>query len=275
MTPNFRYIHQGWLAAGIVALIVAGCSTTRWEDTPQQVLTEDAAAVDLPRSKSGNPPFYEVYGKRYRVLDSGAGYKQRGVASWYGKKFHGRSTSSGETYNMYAMTAAHKTLPLPTNVRVTNLETGKSVILRVNDRGPFVKNRLIDLSYAAAKELDVVTHGTALVEVVALTSASPHPVSAAGDKVNMYLQVGAFGDRDNAWKLANRLRADGIANAGVHEKPGENPPLYRVRIGPVHSVEEFDRLSQQVEMLQIAESHLVVEPTRSSAATANDAARGG
>ena len=109
---------------------------------------------------------------RYTVMNSSTGYRERGVASWYGKKFHGRSTSSGERYDMYAMTAAHKTLPLPTNVRVTNLDNGRSITVRVNDRGPFVKNRLIDLSYAAAKELDVVANGTGMVEVVALNNST-------------------------------------------------------------------------------------------------------
>ena len=251
----------------VPALIIAACSTTttRWEEPEPKVLDEQTAATDLPRSKWGNPPFYEVYGQRYTVMPTSQGYSERGVASWYGKKFHGRSTSSGERYDMHAMTAAHKTLPLPTNVRVTNLETGKSIIVRVNDRGPFVKNRLIDLSYAAAKELDVVTHGTALVEVVALgapgvraarTGVSPENPP---DTVRMYLQVGAFGDRANAEKLAAHLSRNGVAAVRVYEAAGESPSLYRVRVGPVDTVEAYDRVAQQVERLQVAESHLVVE----------------
>ena len=251
----------------LTAMLLGGCSASQWDNPPATAssqMSEQNAAVDLPKSKRGNPPFYEVYGVRYTVMDSSAGYRERGVASWYGKKFHGRDTSSGERYNMYAMTAAHKTLPLPTNVRVTNLETGKSIIVRVNDRGPFVKNRLIDLSYAAALELDVVQNGTAMVEVVALTGNSS--VASTANKATysprtseeMYLQVGAFGDVNNARQLADKLTRNGIANVKVYASSSTSPKLYRVRVGPVHSVSEYDRLAQQVERLQIANVHLVV-----------------
>ncbi len=118
-----------------------------------------------PRSPYGNPPFYDVFGKRYFVLSSSADYIERGVASWYGPGFHKVRTSTGETYDMYGMTAAHKTLPLPAYVRVTNLQNGRSVVVRVNDRGPFVGNRIIDLSYTAAAKLDMLRNGTAMVEV--------------------------------------------------------------------------------------------------------------
>jgi len=254
-----------------LAIMLGGCSAGRWDGPPASSsvpANEQAASVDLPRSKQGNPPFYEVYDVRYTVMKSSAGYREQGVASWYGKKFHGRSTSSGERYNMYAMTAAHKTLPLPTNVRVTNLETGKSIIVRVNDRGPFVKNRLIDLSYAAAMELDVVAKGTGLVEVVALNGSNNNAsVAASGNEAGrysesageMYLQVGAFGEPGNAQKLANQLTSNGITNVLVHESQGQSSKLYRVRVGPLSSVSEYDRLSQQVERLQIAKTHLVVE----------------
>jgi rare lipoprotein A len=256
-------------ATSILLLLVAlgGCTTSNWNDAPSSnsaPVSEQAASVDLPRSKRGNPPFYEVYGVRYSVMQSSAGYHEQGVASWYGKKFHGRDTSSGERYNMYAMTAAHKTLPLPTNVRVTNLETGKSIILRVNDRGPFVKNRLIDLSYAAAQELDVVANGTARVEVVALNGSgnrtSARTTQQYSDNTDeMYLQVGAFGEPGNAQKLADQLISNGINNVLVHESRGETPKLFRVRVGPLNNAAEYDRLSQQVERLQMAKTHLVVE----------------
>ncbi len=121
-----------------------------------------------PKSKYGNPKSYVVFGKRYFTLPSSKGYVEQGIASWYGTKFHGRRTSSGETYDMYAMTAAHKTLPLPTYARVTNKKNGRSIIVRINDRGPFHDNRIIDLSYAAATKLGIVTMGTGLVEVRAI-----------------------------------------------------------------------------------------------------------
>lgn len=126
---------------------------------------------DLPRSRSGNASVYTVFGKQYSVLDSAKGFTERGIASWYGSKFHGRDTASGEKYNMYELTAAHKNLPLPVYVQVTNLDNGKQLIVKVNDRGPFVDGRIIDLSFAAARELGVYENGTANVEITALTEA--------------------------------------------------------------------------------------------------------
>lgn len=130
-----------------------------------------------PRSKYGNPPSYEVNGETYHVLPTARGYQERGRASWYGEDFHGKRTSSGEPYNMHAMTAAHRTLPLPTYVRVTNVENAREIIVRVNDRGPFVEDRVIDLSYAAATELGLIRNGTGEVEVTAID-----PIEAAADK---------------------------------------------------------------------------------------------
>jgi rare lipoprotein A len=133
----------------------------------------DAVPREEARSAFGNPPFYYVAGHRYVVLPSATGYVERGVASWYGTEFHGLRTSTGEPYDMFAMTAAHKTLPLPCYARVTNLSNGRSVVVRINDRGPFVANRIIDLSYSAAARLDVIRNGTAFVQVEVLTPAAP------------------------------------------------------------------------------------------------------
>lgn len=146
--------------------------------------TADAVPRIEPRSASGNPPFYDVAGHRYVVLASANGYVERGVASWYGTEFHGLRTSTGEPYDMFAMTAAHKTLPLPCYARVTNLANGRSVVVRINDRGPFVANRIIDLSYTAALKLDMIRNGTAFVQVEALSPGAPAlqaalPVSTA------------------------------------------------------------------------------------------------
>ncbi len=135
--------------------------------------TADAVPRFEPRSASGNPPFYDVAGHRYVVMASANGYVERGVASWYGTEFHGLRTSTGEPYDMFAMTAAHKTLPLPCYARVTNLANGRSVVVRINDRGPFVANRIIDLSYTAALKLDMIRNGTAFVQVEALTPGAP------------------------------------------------------------------------------------------------------
>ena len=219
-----------------------------------------------PRSRYGNGPIYEVLGARYQVLPSSTGYRERGVASWYGKKFHGRPTSSRETYDMYAMTAAHKTLPLPTWVEVRNLRNGKSVIVRVNDRGPFVANRIIDLSYAAARELGMIEDGTTLVEVTALAHDEPRLVRAEPEQATrpevptgIYVQVGAFGDAENARRRFSMLQDGGIAPAFVHEDASGAAALYRVRIGPIADVVEYDSLVERLQELGISETHLVTE----------------
>jgi rare lipoprotein A len=233
-----------------------------------------------PRSSRGNPPFYDVLGKRYHVLPSSAGYVQRGVASWYGRDFHGLATSSGETYNMNAMTAAHTTLPLPTWVEVTNLVNGKRVVVKVNDRGPFVDNRLIDLSYAAATQLDMVRTGTTRVEVRAIpppsreaqrnatvaaateTVVPPQPaVGAASAPVErMFVQVGAFSQHDNAEKLAARLRASGFANPTVVTE-ADTRKMHRVWLGPIRDSQEFDQLSARLRAIGVSGSRLVVDNT--------------
>ncbi|MCG8434657.1 MAG: septal ring lytic transglycosylase RlpA family protein [Gammaproteobacteria bacterium] len=212
-----------------------------------------------PKSESGNPPHYEVFGQRYYVMNNSDGYSERGVASWYGKKFHGRRTSNGEIYNMHDMTAAHKTLPLPNCVRVTNLNNGKSVILHVNDRGPFKDNRIIDVSYAAARRLDMVTAGTAFVEVSVINpggrdtrrpAVENRPVSGA-----VFIQVGAFGENANARKFAGRLRQAGLPYIDVVNEKG----LYKVRLGPLASVEIADTLSRRLKKLGIDSFHLVFD----------------
>lgn len=130
-----------------------------------------------PLARYGNPANYEVFGKVYHTLRSSTGYVERGIASWYGTKFHGRRTSSGEPYDLYGITAAHKSLPLPTYVRVTNLQNGRTLIVRVNDRGPFHENRVIDLSYAAASKLGILATGTGLVEVHAIDPRDVRPMA--------------------------------------------------------------------------------------------------
>jgi rare lipoprotein A len=212
----------------------------------------DAVPHFEPRSKHGNPPFYDVFGKRYFVLADAAGYRERGVASWYGPGFHAVRTSTGEPYDMYAMTAAHKTLPLPCYVRVTNVSNGKSVVLRVNDRGPFVGNRIIDLSYAAAAKLDMLRNGTAFVEVQSVgpggAAAAPDGAKAAIDPAGqrLYVQAGAYASRDSADHLAARLREQHIDPVSVSEIAVAGRVLYRVRVGPVSNVSRFDEVVQSL-----------------------------
>jgi rare lipoprotein A len=219
----------------------------------------DAVPKPELRSRSGNPPFYEVQGRRYFVLDTSSGYAERGVASWYGPDFHGGRTAMGETYDMYAMTAAHTTLPLPCHVQVTNLANGKSIVVRVNDRGPFVANRLIDLSYAAAIKLDMVRAGTALVEVRAVTAATPPPAATTSQLDRLYVQAGAFADQVNAERLLARMRAAGVGPAFVRSDERDGRTLYRVRVGPVPSVTEFDRVIGKLRAIGVADARLALD----------------
>jgi len=275
--------HKRYFIAATVILmtLLAGCATTPGDRAPAQSprsLPPDAVPRQEPRSRYGNGPFYEVNGRRYQVMASSHGYRERGVASWYGEKFHGRPTSSQEPYDMHQMTAAHKTLPLPTYVRVRNLANGQSVIVRVNDRGPFVDNRIIDLSYAAARKLDMIRDGTSLVEVTAIgfeeagpvttfngNEAGVEVVAAAGSnpeaagQSRIFVQVGAFGDPVNARRRHNQLQDGGIAGAFVHEDAAEKPVLYRVRIGPIADATEYDSIVARLSRLGIDETHLVTE----------------
>ena len=223
----------------------------------------DAIPDAVPRAEvrtlRGNPRFYEVLGQRYTVMASAAGYKERGVASWYGPNFHAKSTSLGDPYDMYAMSAAHKTLPLPAYVRVTNLSNNRSVVLRVNDRGPFVGNRIIDLSYTAAYKLDMLRAGTAFVEVEAIEPGSLGTIAAGVTPAaaptlakvqRLFVQAGAFAVEDNAKRLAERLRGAGIADV-LTRAPASNSPLWRVRIGPVADVSSYDQLVQRLTALGV------------------------
>ena len=177
---------RGWALTlpSIALLLFAGCAAPRRPSPAAPASSAPPPPANVmgvpepvpraePRSASGNPPFYEVAGHRYIVLASAAGYRERGVASWYGPDFHGLRTATGERYDMFAMTAAHKTLPIPCYARVTNLSNGRSVVVRINDRGPFVATRIIDLSYTAAAKLDMIRNGTAFVDVEVLSPASP------------------------------------------------------------------------------------------------------
>ncbi len=260
------------LITGALLLLCAACTSAPPRPAPplpppppqDPASIPDAVPSAEPRSKSGNPPFYEVYGKRYFVLNSSTGYHERGVASWYGSDFHGGRTANGDKYDMYAMTAAHKTLPLPCHVRVTNLSNGRSIVVRVNDRGPFVANRIIDLSYAAATRLGIVRQGTALVEVQTVSAqAASAPQPATPTRVpapdELYVQAGAFADQANADRLLARLRATGIGAAFVRRDDIDGRALYRVRVGPVPSVAEFDRVVEELRAIGVTDARLALD----------------
>jgi|HigsolmetaAR201D_1030396.scaffolds.fasta_scaffold02527_9 rare lipoprotein A len=266
VSPGIRTLARSLLALLCAIGALAGCSNAPRRPQPSpppQTAPADVAAIPdaipkpEPRSAKGNPPFYTVLGKRYFVMQSAEGYVERGVASWYGPGFHSKYTSNGEVYDMYAMTAAHKTLPLPTYVQVTNLSNGRSVVVRVNDRGPFKEGRIIDLSYTAAAKLDMLRSGTAFVEVRAISAnAPPLQQTAASTPSALFVQAGAFSSEANASKLVAQLRAEGISNASIRADTVDGRTLFRVRVGPVPSVADFDRTLARLKKLGIEDAHL-------------------
>ena len=228
----------------------------------------DAVPRAEPRSVLGNPRSYVVNGKQYFTLASARGFVQRGVASWYGPKFHGRRTSSGETYDMYKMTAAHKTLPLPTYVSVRNLSTGDEIVVRVNDRGPFHGDRILDLSYAAALKLGFARKGTELVEVRVLDAGTA--AASAGDAgqdgpaqsdepIRLFVQAGAFQAAANAIRLRTRLTAESRWPVRVRQATSNGQVMHRVWLGPVPSVEDALQTTNALGELGIENPRIVVE----------------
>ena len=215
----------------LAALLLAACAPAPRRPTPAATpIAPPAPPGDIasipepvprvePRSASGNPPFYDIAGHRYIVLATAAGYRERGVASWYGPDFHGLRTATGERYDMFAVTAAHKTLPIPCYARVTNLSNGRSVVVRINDRGPFVANRIIDLSYTAAVKLDMIRNGTAFVDVETLTPASP----AAGTALPVTTQAASAASVGVSSVPAVSAPPETAASATAAAAPGAAP----------------------------------------------------
>ena len=296
--------------AVVLCIALAGCSLAkRQPDQPKTTIPSgsavpspppdvlaipDAVPQAEPRGRRGNPPFYEVFGKRYYVMASSEGWVEKGTASWYGPGFHSASTSLGEPYDMYAMTAAHKTLPIPCYAEVTNLRNGRRVVVRINDRGPFVGDRIIDLSYTAAAKLDMLLAGTAPVEVRVLTpgrgaagsalppatpvappppvfptaSTMPKPAAPPVTVVNapaagiagaqpMFIQAGVFADHENARRRVEMLLAEGVELASLEDLPRNDRMLYLVKVGPFASVEEFDLAMKRLRGMGIADARLL------------------
>ena len=244
--------------------------------------TKESGEARLPDGKggtykTGNP--YMVAGRWYTPMKGVKNYDATGIASWYGDDFHGKLTANGERYDMYTLSAAHTTLPLPTLLRVTNLENGKSVVVRVNDRGPFVKNRLIDLSYAAAKQLDYINQGTTRVRIQTLdqklaekpavaapvinNNAMPAPVAApaivkGSSAAGIYVQLGAFGSQENA----NRLRQSLVGqypSTALHPRRVANEILYRVRIGPFSEMKKVEETMLSLQKNGYQQAAVVIE----------------
>lgn len=249
-----------------LAVFIASCSSLPVKDSAPPSTVDVNAIPDAvprvePRSKYGNPATYSVNGTTYRVLASADGYLERGVASWYGDKFHGRRTSSGEPYDMYSMTAAHRSLPLPSYARVTNLKNKRSVVVKINDRGPFHDDRLIDLSWAAATKLDMTASGTGLVEVRVLDARNSQPASApepTSDAPQLYVQLGAYAQLENAQRIASELKGHGFMPRVTQSRRGA-ANMHRVRLGPLPSVELADDLARKLLQLGYSQYRVIVD----------------
>ena len=227
-----------WLGCLVLVLLSAcrsGSTYVEPSDGPPLHTPPDIAYLpdpvprEEPKSERGNPPAYTVRGKTYHVMDSAAGYRATGNASWYGKKFHGRLTSSGEPFDMFKLTAAHTTLPIPTYLKVTNLANGRSTVVRVNDRGPFHSGRIIDLSYAAAVKLDFADSGTTRVRV-----------ETVGKQPDFFLQAAAFRELATADALKENLQK--LTGKSAYVVRVSDDRLFRVRLGPVRGRPEALRL---------------------------------
>lgn len=263
-------VKQTVAALFLIALV--SCSTS----TDQAIISDgepgyipvniasipDAVPKYEPRTSAGNPASYEVLGKRYHVLPDSKNYSERGIASWYGTKFHGSKTSNGESYDMFAMSAAHKTLPIPTYVKVTNLQNQRSITVRINDRGPFHEGRIIDLSYAAAIKLGIQKKGTGHVEVVAVEpglnpTASEKPSSPPVNPV--YLQIGAFNNLENAQRLKDKVNTEHLPSPRIQNDSHQGLPIFRVQLGPITSASEVDRIKEYLAKIGITNTRFAIE----------------
>lgn len=212
--------------------------------------------------KAGQKP-YTINGERYEPLSSHEGFVQSGIASWYGSDFHGKPTSNGESYDMYAMTAAHKTLPLGVYVRVRNRDNGRETVVRINDRGPFIAGRIIDLSYSAARVIDIVGSGTAPVKIEALgyrdetvVGRTAYKVPVSYDRGSFGIQVGAFGNQENARKLADKVKQRyGVSS--IREAVVKGTLYYRVRAGNYSSLKEAEQIRERSPDVMIAGGFVV------------------
>lgn len=292
-----RYVQRLRLCTVLLCcVVVSGCIGKRGgayfqNDGPPRFSrnldkVKDAVPRKEPLAASGNGA-YTALGQSFAPMKQARGFTQTGVASWYGKQFHGRRTSSGERYDMYKMTAAHPVLPLPSFVRVRNLDNGREAVVRVNDRGPFLNNRVIDLSYAAAHKLDFAKRGTARVHIsvitpgetvaktpvvdvqrpvstAALPPVSPTPSALPGSRI--YVQVGVFQQVANATTVKQQLLSLGYRSVEL-QSPAQTdststPALYRVRVGPVADMETANALLSRLARDRMGAPRLIVESAR-------------
>ncbi len=261
-------MKKSYLLLFSFALTMSGCSLLTQENnfnlTEQEItsILNDACTI-----KRDNRQRYKIDGKRYKTLSSSKGYKKRGIASWYGSDFDGKQTACGEEYDMYDFTAAHRTLPLPSYLRVQNLRNGKTVIVKVNDRGPFIDDRLIDLSYAAAKKIGMLDAGTSPVRIFAVSEAeaanyfknNEKSIFSLGifekivnrNKRSITLQVGAFSNSDGANSLKKRIESLGVKNVFISKARSKRKTFHRVRIGPVKTSKEYEDAIRKLSSLSL------------------------
>lgn len=290
MTPVFRT----YLIIFLISLFLTGCGTSSKSPFPTR---QPAPEIDIskipnaiprnePRSRYGNPSSYEVFGQRYYTMKSAKGFVEKGIASWYGPNFHGKKTSSQEVYDMNKMTAAHKTIPIPSYVEVTNLKNGKKIVVRINDRGPFHDGRIIDLSYVGAKKLGIVDAGTGVVEIRVIDPSNPqahHQVSAVpksevrqnrqkktieADQKQLFIQLGAFSELENAQQFRSRIQQtlnESTRHGGksrivsIATIPSQDGALYKVRIGPVANIEMADQIVLDLNDAGLYDHHVLFQ----------------
>ena len=252
----------------VFTLMVSSCSMQSNLSGPKMSKKEITKTLNdgctIQRNKRER---YRIDGKRYRTLSSSKGYKKRGVASWYGSQFDGKATACGERYDMYKYTAAHKTLPLPSYVNVKNLTNGKSVIVKINDRGPFIDNRIIDLSYAAAKKIDMLSEGTAFVRVSTVSeeeaarsikknnqsifSTNIFEKIVSRNKNKILIQIGAFTEEKGAQELKKRVANIGVKSVFINRARSGREIFYRVRVGPITNVESYEDTIKKLTSLKL------------------------
>lgn len=254
----------------LLAAWLSACSVPKkiepivMDGRPEDISMDVSAIPDAvpryePWSASVNPESYVVLGETYHVQPNNKGYRQQGIASWYGTKFHQKNTATGEVYDMWAMTAAHKTLPIPSYVQVTNLDNQRSVIVRLNDRGPFHAHRIIDLSFAAAVKLGLAQAGTGFVDVVAIQPGDNKVDIDAALTKKIYYQIGAFATRENAVFLQEKISAAALSKSRIVPSETLESKLFKVQIGPISSVTEADDINAKLKEIGIKSGHYISE----------------
>jgi rare lipoprotein A len=234
------------------------------DQTPQRVAGHQIKHHSILRMKTFDET--NKIALQEKLLPRIARYIKQGVASWYGPGFHGRKTATGEIFDMYAMTAAHKTLPIPSYAQVTNLENNRSIVVRINDRGPFVRNREMDLSYAAAKILDMTQGGTGKIEIKAISPSQALPQLqkiAASQEQEVYLQIGSFASVKKAMRLKDKIAAYHLPEPDIRSSTYKKSTLYKVQMGPIDSTATANKLNDLLAEIGITDTQFVTESKQS------------